>query len=177
MIFWKRCGILSVTLGYNLEKIGANAFCNCKNLKSIYGLENVRVIGNNAFKGDKSLTAANLSGARTIGKNAFSGCTALKSVKLGGKLTAIADGVFQNCTALKKITIPAKVTKIGAKAFCKCKALAGITVKAAKIKTVGKDAFKGISKKVVFSCPTKKLAKNYKKIFQKAGAPKSGTWK
>ena len=80
------------------------------------------------------------------------------------KVTAIADKALYNCKKVKKITIGSKVKKIGKKAFYKCKNVKQITIKTAKLKagTIGKQAFKGLSKKVKVKVP-----KNRKKLYQK----------
>ena len=41
-----------------------------------------------------------------------------------------------------------------------------VTIKAAKLKSIGKNAFKGIYKKATFKVPKKQL-KKYKKLIQK----------
>ena len=45
------------------------------------------------------------------------------------------------------------------------------------IGSVGKNAFKGISSKAVFKCPSKQLKATYKKLFTTAGAPKKASYK
>jgi hypothetical protein len=85
------------------------------------------------------------------------------------KLTTIGKGAFQGCTALTKITIPAEVTKIGANAFSGCGKLKNFTIKAKKLKTVGKNAFKGTPKGATYKCPSGK-AKAYEKLMKKNGA-------
>ena len=59
-----------------------------------------------------------------------------------------------------------------------CKKLKKIILKTKKKKkkTVGKNAFKGISKKVVIQCP-KGMQKAYKSILKKKGVPKKAKYK
>lgn len=144
------------TVTYRVTTISANAFENCKQLKTVK-------LGKNITK---------------IGKNAFSGCTKLSKVTLSSKLTVIEAGAFTNCTSLKSITIPSSVKKIGAKTFYKCKKLQNITIKTSKLKssTVGKKAFSGVHKKVKVKVPKKKL-NAYKKFLKKKGLPKKATIK
>ncbi len=141
---------------YKVTTISANAFANCKQLKTVK-------IGKNVTK---------------VGKNAFSGCTKLSKVTLPSKLTVIESGAFANCRSLKSITIPASVKKIGSKAFYKCKKLKKITIKTTKLKssTVGKKAFSGVHQKAKVKVPKKKL-KAYKKFLKKKGLPKKATIK
>ena len=84
------------------------------------------------------------------------------------KVTAIGENAFANCKKLKKVTIGSKVVKIGKRAFYKCKNLNKVVIKTKKLKksTVGKQAFKGISKKVTIKVPKGKL-KLYKQLMKK----------
>ena len=62
-------------------------------------------------------------------------------------------------------TVGNKFTKIGAKAFYKCKNLKKIVIKGSKLKSIGKNAIKGINKNAVIKCP-KKMVKKYKKLWK-----------
>ena len=86
---------------------------------------------------------------------------------------------------IKTITIPAtvrykgktyKVTSIGSKAFYKCSKLKSITIKSKSMKSVGKNAFKGISKNVKVTVPKNKY-NAYRKLFKKAGLGSKVMWK
>ena len=86
---------------------------------------------------------------------------------------------------IKSITIPAtvrykgktyKVTSIGSKAFYKCSKLKSITIKSKSMKSVGRNAFKGISKNVKMTVPKSRYAA-YRKLFKKAGFGSKVTWK
>ena len=103
-----------------------------------------------------------------IADNALKGNKKLTDIKMTGEITSIGKNAFAGCTALKSITIPEKVTRIGANAFKGDKKLKKITVKSAVLKTVGKNALKGIYKKAVIKVP-KKLKKSYAKLFGKKG--------
>lgn len=100
-------------------------------------------------KGLKSVKASDMVtiGGRkfkitSVGKNAFKGYKKLGSVTLGKNVAKIEAGAFEKCGKLKKI-------KIGSPA----------------LKSVGKNAIKGIDKQAVIQCPGKQLAK-YKKFFK-----------
>lgn len=130
-------------------------------------------IASKAFKGMKKLKKVVVGNdVKTIGNEAFSGCTALTKVTFGKNVTQIGKEAFYKCTKLKSITIPSKVTKIGSKAFYGCKNLKKITVKSTKLKSIGKNAIKGIHKKAVIKVP-KKQYKKYQKLFKKKGQPKT----
>lgn len=98
-----------------------------------------------------------------------------KTVKIQGKtykVTAIASNAFKDNKKLASVTVGANVTTIGSKAFYGCKNLKSITVKSTKLKSVGKNALKGIHKKAVVKVPKSKLAK-YKKLFKGRGQKKT----
>ena len=92
-------------------------------------------------------------------------------VKIDGiiyKVTSIAKNAFKNNKNLKKITIGGNITKINANAFSGCANLKIIKVKSKKLKSVGKNAFKGISAKAEIKVPSDCLEK-YKKRLTKKG--------
>lgn len=96
------------------------------------------------------------------------------TVKIGGvkfKVTALNKNAFKNCKNLSKVTIGKSVTKIGANAFNGASKLKTITIKATKLKSIGRNAFKGINAKAKFKVPKKQL-KKYTKMIKKAKAPK-----
>lgn len=94
------------------------------------------------------------------------------------KVTCIFDEAFMDCSTLKKVTIGKNVDEIGDDVFKNCNNLKNIIIKSTKFTkgSIGKNAFKGISKKATFKCPKKQL-KNYKKWIKKAGAPKTTKYK
>ncbi|MBQ6843787.1 MAG: leucine-rich repeat protein [Agathobacter sp.] len=64
--------------------------------------------------------------------------------------------------------VPSKVTKIDKQAFYGCKKLKTITIKSTKLKTVGKNALKGINSKATIKVPKSKLSA-YKKLLKGKG--------
>ncbi len=66
------------------------------------------------------------------------------------KVTSIDKNAFTKQSTLKSATIGKYITSIGAKAFYNDKKLAKVTFKGAAVKTIGKDAFKGIKKGASF---------------------------
>ncbi len=111
----------------------------------------------------------------TAGKKDAKKLTSLKTgntVKINKKdfkVTAIAKNAFKNCKKLKSAVIGKYVSSIGAKAFNGCRALKKITVKSAKLKKVGKNAFKGIYAKASVKAPKAKR-KAYRKLLRAGGA-------
>ena len=81
------------------------------------------------------------------------------------KVTAIGDRAFKNNKKLKSVTIGKNIKKIGKEAFRNCTKLKKITIKSTVLKSVGKNAIKGINKKATIKVPKKRL-KKYKKLFK-----------
>lgn len=91
-----------------------------------------------------------------------------KSVNIKGytyKVTGIGDKAFDQCKNMKTLIIGSNVKKIGENAFLNCKKLKMIEIKSSKLKSVGKNALKGINKKATIKVP-KKQYKKYKKLFK-----------
>ena len=84
------------------------------------------------------------------------------------KVTSIAKNAFKNNKKVKKITIGSNVAQISANAFNGCRNLKTITVKSKTIKSVGKNAFKGIKSNAKIKVPSIKFEK-YKKLFSGKG--------
>ncbi len=78
------------------------------------------------------------------------------------KVTAIGDSAFANQKKLKSAVIGKNIVTIGKKAFLNDKKLVKITFKGTAVKTIGKDAFKNIGKKAVFTMNKNFTAKNLK---------------
>ena len=154
--FFKKAKLKTITIGKNIETIGKSAFESCKSLTTI--------------KGGK--------GVVTIKDKAFASCAKLKKIPAFEKLQTIGASAFKGDKVLASLTLSANVNKIGKDAFNGCAALKKITIKTTKLtdKNVGKNAFKGINSKATFKCPKGK-AKDYKKILQKKGAPKTAKFK
>lgn len=92
----------------------------------------------------------------------------VKTVKIGNtvvikgekyKVTAIATSAFKKCRRLTSVVIGSNVSVIGKNAFKDCKKLKSISVKGKTLKTVGKNAFDGIAKKVKMNAYITKLIK------------------
>ena len=94
------------------------------------------------------------------------------------KVTAVSDKAFKGNKKLTTVTIGSNVTKIGKEAFSGCKNLKKITVTAGKLKTISKNAFKGINKKATITVKGAKKAKTtlIKKL-KKSSIGYVKTWK
>lgn len=105
-----------------------------------------------------------------IGSKAFYKNTKLKKVTVGNHVVKIGASAFAANGKLTTVTLGTGITTIDSKAFYKDAKLKTVNIKSKKLKTVKKQAFKGIAGKAKVSVPKNK-AKSYKKIFKKAGLP------
>lgn len=106
-----------------------------------------------------------------ISTKAFNGYKKLKTVTIGSNVKKIGSKAFYGCTALTKVTI-------GNNAFYGCKKLSKVTMTAGKLKSVGKGAFKGVSKKMTITLKgTKKAKTTLKKKLKKSSVGYVKTWK
>lgn len=93
------------------------------------------------------------------------------SVKYQGityQVTSVSAKALKGNTKVTSLVVGANVMKIEKNAFDGCKNLKSIQVKTKKLKSVGKNVFKGIHKKCKIKVPATKV-KAYKKLFKKKG--------
>ena len=104
--------LYSITFEGNTT-IEDGAFEDCKKLHTV-NIKNVEKIGNEAFKGCKSLKDLTLGESLvSIGNYAFSGCESLETVELYEGLNSIGKYAFEDCSKISKLTVPASVESIG----------------------------------------------------------------
>lgn len=90
------------------------------------------------------------------------------TVKLGSKtyrITEIGESAFKANTRLSRVFVGKNVKKIGNNAFQACRKLKNVTIASTKLKTVGKDAWKGIHTNAVIKVPASHL-KAYKNLMK-----------
>ena len=116
--------ITSISVPKSVKTIGAYAFANAKNLKSVTLNKGTEEIGEGAFENCDRLrfifTPTNLS---SIGDCAFKSCDKLASVILNDELQSIGVSAFAECPSLRGIVIPEHTKTIGVCAFADCCAL------------------------------------------------------
>lgn len=159
--------IVTVTIPSTVTSINYwGCFMDCTSLTTVYGLEYVQYIGEEAFEGCTSLTNLSFGGGLTdIGREAFSGCTNLRNFVLPSSLTKIDSYAFKNCDSLTSVTIPSSVTELGYESFRSCDSLKTVSLQASledmgryvftdckalttvsvggTVKTIGNNAFEG----------------------------------
>ncbi|MBQ3894374.1 MAG: leucine-rich repeat domain-containing protein, partial [Clostridia bacterium] len=99
--------------------IGANAFKDCKKMKSVKLVDTLTQIDRCAFEGCTSLeTVAIPKLVKVVGEYAFRGCTALQTAEMKTNATNVGRGCFEDCTALEKITFSSSMVTVN-DAICK----------------------------------------------------------
>ena len=124
---WKRLLKAPESLSgkYSIRKgvkvIGDVAFGGCKSLTNINIPNSVTTIGYSAFVSCDSLTNINIpNSVTTIGEQAFWGCDSLTNINIPNSVTTIGKFAFSNCDSLVNINIPNSVTTIEDGAFPNC---------------------------------------------------------
>ena len=133
----------SVVLPEGVSVIKAEAFADCKNLRTVilFPLGNVG-LSQGVFKGCTRLReVANSERINAIGAEAFANCTALQGITLGKDLHRIGEGAFANCGSLTAIELPASLCEIGKGAFEGCQELAFYTAPDT-LSTLSKEMFR-----------------------------------
>ncbi len=106
-VFGGNKNITSVSIGKNVTFVGADAFKNCTNLRTVTFDET----------GTEPLT---------VGSGMFWGCSKLHTVNLPSRMTAVPDRFLQG-TAVTSVVIPDKAVSIGQYAFSTCTGLVSVT--------------------------------------------------
>lgn len=156
------------TLNTASESLGSRCFAGFTALTTFTGLDGMKKIDQEVFKGCTALTSITIPATVTsvdnyIGKTAFVGCTAVTSLKwntsifLSKNMTApftniqsvvvngnIDSNAFKNCTKLTSVTLGSDVKSIGASAFEGCKQLQLVAGTPA-LDGLGMSAFRGTS--------------------------------
>ena len=166
--FTNRTGITDVVIPDKIAKMGAGAFSNCSNLRTVTfeghssltsvpketfrecsSLEridipdNVKSIGDSAFYLCSNLAKVNIpNSVQSFGSSVFSGCSKLTSINIPYGVTAIPSHMLVECSSLTNIDVPDTVTSVGVSAFRKCAGITELTLPSS-VTGIGKSAFAG----------------------------------
>ena len=146
--------------GTGITSIGNNAFKGAKSLQSITIPNSVTSIGDSAF-GASALQSITIPDSVTsIGDSAFEGAKNLQSVTIPNSVTSIGDYAFRNARSLESITIPDSVTSIGNYAFS-TSGLQSITIPDS-VTSIGDYAFDHATslESIIIGDGVKKIGKN-----------------
>jgi hypothetical protein len=134
--------IPSLVKNYPVVKIGADAFCNCKTLKTVILPNKLKIIGKRAFKCSGLTKVILPSTLEIIEEEAFSG-TNIAEVNIPNSVTNISDA-FSYCGTLKSVILPSRIEKVLGSAFLGCFSLDRIDIPISVV-FIGAFAFYGCS--------------------------------
>jgi len=122
-LYCEREDIDTLVLPDSLERIGAEAFSGCVNLRALICPPSLSEIGPAAFMGCSSLRRAVLSEAQTeISDGCFLECESLNELRFSSKLKSVGSLALQG-TALETFNAPISLGFIGEQAFWDCNKL------------------------------------------------------
>lgn len=109
----------------------ANANYRESAVKKVIFPESLKVIGEAAFSGMKSLTSVVFGdNVESIGSDAFYNCTNLGFSSLPANLRTIGGGTFQRCLNIFEVSLGTKLETIGRDAFRDCSSISKIELHA-----------------------------------------------
>lgn len=128
-----RAEINSISLAYEMTKVGAYAFDGCSGVKTPLSIQTyMEEIGAYAFRGCTGFsgTLTIPENVTVIGDHAFDGCSGFTGeLTLPDGIERIGDCSFRGCVGFAgAIAIPAGVTYIGTDAFLSCSGITSIDV-------------------------------------------------
>ena len=160
--------VTSFAFGKDVEVIPSSLCSGMNQLLSITIPDNVKSIGDYAFKDCSGLTSVTIgNGIKSIGYEAFGNCTALSAVYIDdlaawckiafnqGVLTTsplfYAHKLYLNGELITDLIIPNDVDSIGFLAFYNCTSLTSVTIPNS-VTSIGKDAFKNCTGLTSVTC-------------------------
>jgi hypothetical protein len=142
--------LLNLTMGKNIESIGANAFYQCSRLSQVKFSEKLQSIGEYAFYQCSALKTITLA-SEIIKKGAFNGCTSLTGVFLSS-LTDLGEEAFAGCSLLDSVELPDNLESIGKRAFGECVAITALYIPE-QVQSIGQNALQGCANLMRLTLP------------------------
>lgn len=140
--------LLDFTFNSNTTTVPSNILQNCTSLKTVSGLDNVKIFGESCFYNCTSLTSIgtpkpttiqnyafgycnipsfDFSEVTCIGSSAFVSCKSITEVNLP-KLTSLGGSAFESCSAIKTVVLSDKISSFADYVFYNCTALETLTL-------------------------------------------------
>lgn len=136
--------------------------------------KNIVMVTGLAGKGKKKLTipdTVSMNGRLykvvEIRKKAFKNQKKIQEVVIGNFVKKVGAEAFAKCKKLRKIQFGTRTKSLGKRIFWKDDKLKKIVFKGKKLKVIGKQAFKGVSREVNIIVPRMK-AKSYRKLIKRS---------
>ena len=154
--FGRNNTLKTVKISEGIKTVGAKAFQNCYNVKSLTLPSTLTTIGDYAFDGICTSTVNNSNpnmkvtipaNVTSIGKYAFAHNTGMTGVEFSSGITTIGSFAFAQ-SGITVAKLPSSVTSIGSYAFSVCSNLVAINIPSGC--TVGANAFMNSSSVRIF---------------------------
>lgn len=124
--FYNNTYLQDFTFNSNTTAIPSYFLCNCTNLKTVSGIENVINFNECCFSGCTSLSSIGTPKPINIYNEAFYNCQSLNAIDFS-ETTTIGNSAFYYCKSLKEINLP-KITSLGTYCFRDCDGVSQITL-------------------------------------------------
>lgn len=118
----------SVSLSAGLDRIEYGAFCECSGLLEINLPAGLTSIGEHAFSSSGLVDVSIPDSVTNVGANAFCICQNLMEVSLGGNLLGLSKNVFGSCFSLAKVNFGGIIKFIGDYSFFQDYGLSRFTI-------------------------------------------------
>ena len=135
-----------------IQKIGDEAFKGCKSLVTATVPASCTVLGKEAYMDCTNLKTANMPGVNEMGESCFENCPSMTTVSLSREgLVTIPRRAFYGCRGLMSLEIPDCVVNIEAEAFRGCAGFNPLILPK-KLASVGDYAFEGCTSLITLTC-------------------------
>ena len=144
---FKECkGLKSISIPSSVTSLGNYCFSECSGLTSITIPSSVISLGNDCFLECSGLTSITIpSSVTSLGESCFDFCSGLTSITIPSSVTSLGGWCFFGCSGLTSVTIPSSVTSLGELCFHNCSDLTSITIPSS-VTSLGDDCFQNCSK-------------------------------
>lgn len=144
---FKNATLSEVILPKSIKAILSEAFSGCKKLKNIDLPENLEYLDESCFQNSGLVEIFFPNALKTIPSFCCYGCDNLERIDLGNQIKEIGSYAFNSCRKIQSVSLPETLVEIKTGAFEQT-SINSIIIPD-KVSRVSRDAFKGISGKVV----------------------------
>ena len=137
--------LTSITIPSTVIELGLNTFRNTFALTSLNNLENVQIIGGNAFQDSHIGGDISLPNLTYLGGGSFSG-TRITSISLPATTKLEGDGTFSSCSNLTQVTGLSTNTNCKSSTFNGCSNLETIDIDFSIVTHIGNNTFESCQK-------------------------------
>lgn len=123
------CGLSEISLPDSVVEVGANLFCNSKNLIRVKLPSGLKKLSPFMFYGCSSLKRIEMPlEVEEFPEGLFAECSALEEIPFRAGIRVLPENVFFSCSSLKSLVIPGTVKKICKNAISGCSELSTIVL-------------------------------------------------